>query len=75
MPTKLSTGGNIGVPVGLGAKVGVGVCVALGGISVLVGKGVFVGKGVDAGGTGVEAGAHPLNKTNTHRATNARNTD
>ena len=71
MPTKLSIGGNIGVPVGLGTKVGVGV--GVGGIGVFVGKGVLVGKGVDVGGTGVEAGAHPLDKTVS--TTNARNTD
>ena len=65
MPTKLSIGGNIVVPVGLGTKVGVGVSVG--------GIGVFVGKGVDVGGTGVEAGAHPLDKTG--RNTNARNID
>ncbi len=69
MPTKLSIGGNIGVPVALGAKVGVGVSV---GVSV-GGIGVFVGKGVDVGGTGVEAGAHPVDKTVS--TTNAKNTD
>ena len=81
LPTKLSIGGNIGVAVGPGTKVGVGgigVCVGKGvfvGKAVCVGKGVFVGKGVDVGGTGVETGAHPLNKTDTDTATNARNTD
>ena len=39
MPTKLSIGGNIGVPVGPGTKVSVGVSVGR--------IGVFVGKGVD----------------------------
>ena len=36
LPTKLSIGGNIGVPVGLGTKIGAGV-------SVTIGRGVFVG--------------------------------
>ena len=67
MPTKLSIGGNIGVTVGLDAKVSVGV--TIGGIgvwvgtSVSIGKGVFVGQDLKVGGTGVEAGAHPLDKT------------
>jgi hypothetical protein len=34
---------------------------------------VGIGTGIDVGGTGVEAGAHPLNKT--VRNTNARKTD
>jgi len=40
MPTKLSAGGNIGVPVGPGTKVGVGVSVVVGKVCVV---GVFVG--------------------------------
>jgi len=53
--------------------------VAVGGIGVFVGTGVFVGAGVSVGtdvgvgGTGVEAGAHPLNKTVS--MTNTKNTD
>ena len=51
MPTKLSIGGNIGVPVGPGTKVGVGVSVVVGKVCVvgvfvgneIVGRGVFVG--------------------------------
>ena len=51
MPTKLSIGGNIGVPVGPGTTVGVGVSVIVGKVCVVgvfvgnenVGRGVFVG--------------------------------
>ena len=51
MPTKLSIGGNIGVPVGPGTTVGVGVSVVVGKVCIVgvvvgnenVGRGVFVG--------------------------------
>ena len=75
MPTKLPMGGKIGVPVALGTNVGVGVRVrvTVGGMGVIVGTGVFVGEGVDVGGTGVTAGAHPVDKTVS--TTNAKKTD
>ena len=48
MPTKLSIGGNIVVPVGPGTKVSVGssVGVTVGGMGVFVGKGVDVAAGL-----------------------------
>jgi hypothetical protein len=55
----ITSGDTIGNGVGLGVKVASSVDV---GVS-LSGIGVFVEKGVNVGGTGVEAGAHPLNKT------------
>jgi hypothetical protein len=53
--------GMVFVGIGVGMRVGirVGVCVG-------------IGDGVDVGKTGVEAGAHPLKKTN--KNTNTRNT-
>ena len=56
------------VCVGRGVSVGE---IGVGGMD--VGIGVFVGIDIRVGGTGVEAGAHTLNKT--VRNTNARKTD
>ena len=72
---------DAGLAVGHSRGVKVGVNVGGIGVSVAVGSGVNVGGlgeevevgGIGVGGLGVEAGAHPLNKT--IRATNARNTD
>ena len=62
---KAVGGSTVGVG-GIGVLVGFGVGVSVGGTAVRVG-------GTEVEGTGVEAGAHPLNKT--VRNTNVRKTN
>jgi hypothetical protein len=62
--------GGMGERVGKGVLVGNGVYEGKGGLE---GIGVAAGGGVDVGGTGVGAGAHPLEKTSSN--TRGRNVE
>jgi hypothetical protein len=68
----MSVAPDTGLAVGHGKGVDAGVNVGGMAVSVAEGSGVSVG-GIGVGGLGVEAGAHPLNKTISTK--NTRNTD